>query len=412
MDDVITLRISNKHSITISRGDESKLTGKLKMCYNYAYAGPPDARASVYSIIMGPRPAHVPKEWIIDHADRNKSNNTRGNLRWVSPSFNAWNRVHGGKSRFRGVSLKKNKWCAQAMGAYFGLFVTEREAAIASATACVRTYGEWAESSDLLFTADQTSPGALLSLEELAIIKRSIAAADAPAPVSVTKGSGVYQMRNGKFRAVFRGKHLGTFKTSEAAVAFRVEHVKAVKEGEWQAYKSLKITRDDDGDAVIALSDGKHATGATSKVDDKFWHALTYKRTWYLNGDGYAQSSTVMLHKAVMLLINDKFESGLNASIDHIDPTAKLDNRAINLRVATHAEQQRNKAPLIGRTSIHVGVSAVGDRWIGHFSYTTSEGPQVYRTPRLKTEKEVVLLLNAKRLEVHGDKAILQRIPL
>jgi hypothetical protein len=33
----------------------------------------------------------------------------------------------------------------------------------------------------------------------------------------------------------------------------------------------------------------------------------------------------------------------------------------------------------------------------------------VFRTPKLKTEKEVVLLLNAKRLEVHGDKAILNR---
>jgi hypothetical protein len=46
--------------------------------------------------------------------------------------------------------------------------------------------GEWAESSDF-FTADQTSPGACC-LEELAIIKRPIAAADAPAPVSITKG--------------------------------------------------------------------------------------------------------------------------------------------------------------------------------------------------------------------------------
>jgi hypothetical protein len=74
-----------------------------------------------------------------------------------------------------------------------GYFATERKAAIASATACVRAYGEWAESSDLLFTADQSSPGALLSLEELTIIKRTIADADAPVPVSVTKG----------------GKHLG-----------------------------------------------------------------------------------------------------------------------------------------------------------------------------------------------------------
>lgn len=41
-------------------------------------------------------PAHVPEDWVIDHADRNRLNNTRGNLRWVSRSFNAWNCVHMG----------------------------------------------------------------------------------------------------------------------------------------------------------------------------------------------------------------------------------------------------------------------------------------------------------------------------
>jgi hypothetical protein len=51
---------------------------------------------------------------------------------------------------------------------------------------------------------------------------------------------------------------------------------------------------------VIALSDGKRATGATSKVDDKFWHALTYKRTWCIDGDGYARSGKVKLHKAIL----------------------------------------------------------------------------------------------------------------
>jgi hypothetical protein len=150
MADIITVRINDKHSITISHGDESKLTGKLTMCFGrYAYVGPPDSRAAVHSIIMGERPAHLPDNWVIDHADRNKKNNTQGNLRWVSPSFNAWNRVRKdtGKStsRFRGVYLTKNKWRAQANGAQIGYFATEREAAIASATAFIRAYGKWAE---------------------------------------------------------------------------------------------------------------------------------------------------------------------------------------------------------------------------------------------------------------------------
>jgi hypothetical protein len=53
------------------------------------------------------------------------------------------------------------------------------------------------------------------------------------------------------------------------------------------------------------------------------------------------------------------------------------DNRQINLRVVTHAEQQRNKAPRTGGTSVHVGVSAVGDRWKGFCRRTHDEGMDV-----------------------------------
>jgi hypothetical protein len=48
-----------------------------------------------------------------------------------------------------------------------GYFHTEREAAIASATAYVAPYGEWAETSDLLVSEDQSLPDALLSPEEM-----------------------------------------------------------------------------------------------------------------------------------------------------------------------------------------------------------------------------------------------------
>jgi hypothetical protein len=417
MDDVVTMPISYKDSMTISRGDVSKITGKLAMFFGYAYVQFSCSRASVHSIVIGPRPDDVSKDWVIDHVDRNKLNNTRENLRWVSPSFNKWNCVRmctdRKTSRFRGVHLiqkKGNQWCAYVMGAHVGLFATEREAAIASATSCIRTYGEWAESSDLLFTADQSLPGALLTFEELAGIKCSIAAADTlpPAPVRITKGSGV-SMKRGKFQVDFRRKYLGIFETFAAAAAFRTGHVAAVQEAEWQAYRSLPIARDN-GVAVIVLSEGKHASGATSKVDDEFWHKLTFQRKWCVNKDGYALSGTTgMLHKAVMLLIDPNYKPGPNKSIDHADPTAKLDNRRINLRIATDHEQMRNKAPRPGGSSSHVGVYAIGGRWKGDFSYTTGEGPQKFQTPRLQTEKEVVLLLNAKRLEVHGDKAVIDR---
>jgi hypothetical protein len=72
----------------------------------------------------------------------------------VSQSFNAWNcqRQRIGTSRFRGVDFVKRiqKWRARVGDEHCGLFDEERDAAIASATAYVRLYGDLAATSDLL----------------------------------------------------------------------------------------------------------------------------------------------------------------------------------------------------------------------------------------------------------------------
>jgi hypothetical protein len=414
MADIVTLRFGVKSHTTINRQDQIKLIGKLFLCYMYAYTGPPNKRVSVHSVVMGPRPDNVPEDWVIDHIDRDRFNNTRENLRWVSPSFNAFNakRPDSGVSRFRGVHFcpeQANRFRAKgAGGVHIGNFSSEREAAIASATFYVRKYGKWAETSDLLFTRDQSSPGALLSLKELADIKRTIAQeALLPAPMITTKSTGVDKTRSGLFRARYGTQYLGVFKTFEAALAVREEHVKALRESEWKAHESLTITYDSDGDAVIVLEDGKWGSGVKSKVDAELWHRLTFKTTWFLDRIGYATSWSRPLHMAVMMLIDSDYVPNRNTSIDHKDPAAKLDNRRSNLRVATHAEQQRNKVPYVGKTSIHKGVNAVKNGWIGRFSYTSSDGPQTFYVPRRKTEKEVVLLLNEKRTEVHGITAAL-----
>jgi hypothetical protein len=69
------------------------------------------------------------------------------------------------------------QWRARGVNSHVGYFHTEREAAIASAY--VRAYGEWAETSDLLVSEDQSLPDALLSPEEMREIVMSISAAAA-----------------------------------------------------------------------------------------------------------------------------------------------------------------------------------------------------------------------------------------
>jgi hypothetical protein len=79
----------------------------------------------------------VPEDWVIDHKNRNKLDNTRENLRWVSRSFNAWNAVRRDSakmtSRWGDTADQQNgaKWRACALNKVtIGHFDTEREAAI------------------------------------------------------------------------------------------------------------------------------------------------------------------------------------------------------------------------------------------------------------------------------------------
>lgn len=72
---------------------------------------------------------------IVDHKNRNRSDNRRENLRIVCASENVRNRAGIGASSFRGVHLKRQKWQAtiNALGQVWalGLYETEVEAAAA-----------------------------------------------------------------------------------------------------------------------------------------------------------------------------------------------------------------------------------------------------------------------------------------
>lgn len=85
--------------------------------------------------------------------------------------------------------------------------------------------------------------------------------------------------------------------------------------------------------------------GATVAVDDEKWAT----QGWYLSSKGYVVRSengyTRRLNRDVMgLKKGDPLES------DHINGD-KLDNRAENLRVCTHAQNVQNAAPLGGRSA-------------------------------------------------------------
>jgi len=96
--------------------------------------------------------AGVEKGDEVDHIDRNKLNNTRGNLRKCSRRENSCNNIRRSKksSKYKGVFLKKrdNKWCAQIKvggnSKHIGIFDRQEDAALAYNAMALVVHGEFA----------------------------------------------------------------------------------------------------------------------------------------------------------------------------------------------------------------------------------------------------------------------------
>lgn len=163
----------------------------------------------LHILIMGDRPADTPADYVIDHADRNKLNNARTNLRFVSQQFNAWN-IAIKEGCFKGVSFcnTRNKWVASFCGQRLGRYIEKKDAARVVAKAAVTKWPLWALDSDLL-----VGPG-LFSKEEMAEIYSEIPAVKVIKTRELPKG---VHMDGQRYRIPFRSKSLGRYDTQEEA---------------------------------------------------------------------------------------------------------------------------------------------------------------------------------------------------
>ena len=83
---------------------------KVKLTLWSGYAVHPKV-GRMHRLVIGARPDGIPEDYVVDHIDRNKRNNRRANLRWVSTSFNIWNTFKQGSSRYKGVAWDKGNKC-------------------------------------------------------------------------------------------------------------------------------------------------------------------------------------------------------------------------------------------------------------------------------------------------------------
>jgi hypothetical protein len=94
---------------------------------------------------------NVSKGNLIDHKDRNGLNCQKDNLRVATKSQNRINAVKNKTnkdkkltSKYKGVSLCKNKWMVKLANKYLGVFTDEKTAALAYNTAALEKFGEFA----------------------------------------------------------------------------------------------------------------------------------------------------------------------------------------------------------------------------------------------------------------------------
>lgn len=89
-----------------------------------------------------------------------------------------------------------------------------------------------------------------------------------------------------------------------------------------------------------------------SNVLGRRWWAHRVGRTWYVEtkaADASGKRQTKRLHRLLMNAAGD-------AEVDHVNGDG-LDNRRCNLRLATHAENGRNRRLAVNNTSGYRGVT-------------------------------------------------------
>jgi len=104
---------------------------KVDLCENYKRNKYYIHRLIAISFI--PNPNNLQE---VDHIDKNKSNNSINNLRWITHNNNAYNqnKKKNSTSKYRGVSKGNNAWVVtikiNGKQNYLGTFKTEEEGAI------------------------------------------------------------------------------------------------------------------------------------------------------------------------------------------------------------------------------------------------------------------------------------------
>ena len=149
---------------------------------------------------------------------------------------------------------------------------------------------------------------------------------------------------------------------------------------------------------LIPLSRGLSATIDECDyplVAGRSWHAVPIRSNL---GRYYARAGTgTLMHRVLMGL---KLGDGLQ--VDHINMDG-LDNRRVNLRVCTNAENHRNGKPLCGRKykGCYRNSNIEGKQWVARIKHNQ----QTLTIGYYGTEIEAAMAYDVRALELGGEFA-------
>jgi hypothetical protein len=355
---------------------------------------------TLHAFIMGERPSDIPENYVIDHKFRNRLDNRRHMLQWVSGSYNRWNREITGSSVYHGVYWQSGRWMAFFCGKFLGRSDVEREAGRLAARAALAAY-PWAAESDLITRHFNEKE-----------IKDMIAEGSTPPTRELPAG---ITLCDNKYRLTYKSVVRGHYDTPEEATRAKEAIVREEFEKDWSEHLANEVTYDKDGHAVIELV-GEHGKGKFTKVPTRFWHMLTFKRSWFVS-QGYASGrwkmpgscgppSRMHLHAVVWGLLNPNHVKIKGHYIDHVIPEEILNNLETNLRYACQDVQSRNKKKRGFGSYNGVIYIKASNKWLG---IVMVKGVSM-RTPRVSCEHHCARLLNALRIKHLGPDTPLNTI--
>lgn len=143
----------------------------------------------------------------------------------------------------------------------------------------------------------------------------------------------------------------------------------------------------------------KLKTNVFTKVDNKHFEYLS-RFKWHLSNDGYAYSNKLgKMHRFLMGYPKE-------GEVDHKNRN-KIDNRKINLRIASRSQNNANKLPK-KFTSIFKGVS--WHKGTMRWRATITKNRKQTHLGFYDNEKDAAKAYNLKAIEIYGEFAFLNII--